>query len=51
MDGLHHPLEHRIEQLTCFLWVAVSEQLHRALEVSEQNRDLLALAFEGRLRG
>jgi len=27
-------------------WVAVSEQLHRALEVGEEDRDLLALAFQ-----
>ena len=46
VDGLHHPLEHGIENLTRLLWVAVGEQLHRALEVSEENRYLLALALE-----
>ena len=33
------------------LGIAVGEQLHRALEVGEQDRDLLALAFEGAARG
>src|SRR5207245_1350601 len=50
MDGLHHPLEDWIEDLARFLGVAVGEQFHRALEVGEEDRDLLALALEGRLR-
>jgi hypothetical protein len=33
MDGLHHALEHRIEELPRFFGVAVGEQLHRPLEV------------------
>ena len=49
VDGLHHPLEHRVEELPRLLGVAVGEQLHRALEVGEEDRDLLALAFEGGL--
>jgi hypothetical protein len=32
------------------LGIAVGEQLHGALEVGEEHRHLLALAFEGRLR-
>ena len=51
VDGLHHPLEDRVEELARLLGVAVGEQLHRALEVGEQDRDLLALAFQGGLGG
>ena len=47
VDGLHHPLEDGVEELARLLGVAVGEQLHRALEVGEEHRDLLALAFEG----
>ncbi len=42
----HHPLEHRIEELARLFGVAVGEQLHGALEVGEEDGDLLALAFE-----
>ena len=49
MDGLHHPLEDRVEELARLLGVAVGEQLHRALEVGEEHGDLLALALEGAL--
>ena len=51
MDRLHHALQHRVEELPRFLGVAVGEQLHRALEVGEQNGDLLALALQGGLGG
>jgi hypothetical protein len=59
MDGLHHPLEHGIEELARLLGVALGEQLHRALHVGEEDGHLLALArvgpgptpLEGRLRG
>src|SRR5262249_36203520 len=44
-------LEDRVEQLARLLGVPVGEELHGALEVGEQDRDLLALPFEGRLRG
>ena len=47
VDGLHHPFEDGIENLARLLGVAVGEQLHGALEVSEEDRDLLALAFQG----
>src|SRR5262245_5318166 len=46
MDGIHHPLADRVEALARFLGIAVGEQLHGALEVGEEHRDLLALAFE-----
>src|SRR5262249_30595403 len=51
MDGLHHQCQHRIEELACFLGISVGEQLHRPLEVGEENGHLLALAFESRLGG
>jgi hypothetical protein len=49
MHRLHHPFEHRIQDLARLLGIAVGEQLHRALEVGEKDRDLLTLAFEGAL--
>jgi len=49
MDCLHHQCQQRIQKLACFLGISVGEQLHRPLEVCEENGDLLALAFESRL--
>ena len=49
MNRLHHPFEHRVEELARLLGVAIGQQLHRALQVGEEDRDLLALAFEGGL--
>jgi len=46
VDGLHHVLEDRIENLARLLRIAVGEQLHRALEVGEQHGHLLPLALE-----
>jgi hypothetical protein len=46
MHGVHHALQHRIEQLPGFLGVAVGQQFHGALQVGKQHGDLLALAFE-----
>src|SRR5712692_2575865 len=51
MDGLHHALEHRVEELARLLGIAIREQLHRALEVSEEDGDLLALALQSGLGG
>src|SRR5262249_39237509 len=51
MDGLHHDLEDRIEDLARFLGIAVGEQLHGALQVGEEAGDLLALTIEGGPRG
>src|SRR5262249_30561006 len=51
MDGLHHPFEHGVEQLACFLRVPVGQQLHRALEVGEEHGDVLAFTLKGSLRG
>jgi hypothetical protein len=50
VHGLHHPLEHWIEEFLGLLRIAVAEQLHRALEIGEEHRDLLALAFQCGLR-
>src|SRR5262245_63120178 len=49
MHGFHHLFENRIKNLSCFLWITISEQFHGTLHVREQNRDLFALAFEGAL--
>ena len=49
VDGLHHPFEHRIEDLPRLLGIAVGEELHGALQVGKQHGDLLALALEGAL--
>ncbi len=51
VDRFHHVFEHRVEELPGLLGIAIREELHGALEVGEQHGDLLALAFEGRLRG
>jgi len=51
MDGLHHQREDGIENLTHFFGITVSEQLHGALDIGEQDRDLLPLALEGGLGG
>jgi hypothetical protein len=46
MHRVHHVAEHRVDDAFGFLGVAISEQLHRALHVREQHRDMLALAFQ-----
>ncbi len=51
VDGLHHPLEDGIENLAGLLRIAVGEQLHGALEIGEEDSDLLAFALHGCLRG
>jgi len=51
VDGLHHVLEDGVEELPRLLGIAVGEQLHRSLEVGEEDGDLLALAFESGLGG
>jgi hypothetical protein len=50
VDGLHHQLEDGVEELSRLLRVTAGEQLHRALEVGEEDRDLLTLAFQGGFR-
>jgi hypothetical protein len=51
MDGIHHVLEHRIEDLPRLFGVAVSQQFHRAPEIGEEYRDLLAFALQRTSRG
>src|SRR5262249_34950882 len=51
VNGLHHPFQDGIENLARILRIAISEQLHRALEVGEKHRNLLALSFKGALGG
>jgi hypothetical protein len=51
MDGLHHPLEHGVQEFPGLLRVTIRQQLHRAFQVGEEDGDLLALALEGTLRG
>jgi hypothetical protein len=48
VDGLHHQLEHWVEDLPGFLRIAIGQKLHRALQVGEEDRYLLPLAFERR---
>ena len=49
--GLDHRLEHRIERRPRVLGIARGQQCHRALQIREQDRDVLALALEGDPRG
>ena len=49
VDGVHHALEDGVEELPGLLGVAVPDQLGRALDIGEQDGDLLALAFESRV--
>src|SRR4029453_14073120 len=46
VHGFHHPFHDRVEELPRFLRIAVGQELHRALEVCQENRDVLALALE-----
>ena len=46
VDGFHHVLEDRIEEPPRFFRIAVREELHRTLEIRQENRDVLALALE-----
>ena len=51
VDGVHHPLEDRVQQRPRLLGIPVGQELQRAPEVGEEHRDLLALAFERALPG
>jgi hypothetical protein len=50
VDRVDHQLEDGVENTTGLLGVAASKQLHRPLEIGEQDCDLLALAFQRSLR-
>ena len=47
VDRLHHPLEHRIEQPSRLFRIPIGQELHRALQVREEHRDVFSLALEG----
>src|SRR5439155_910380 len=51
VDGVHHPLEHGVEDLARLLGIAIGQKLHRALEVGEEHGDLLPFAFQRLARG
>jgi hypothetical protein len=50
MHRLHHARQHRVEDVPRLFGVAVGEQLHRAFDVGEQHRHVLAFALERSLR-
>ncbi len=49
VDRFDHAFQDRVKNLASFFGVPVGEQLHRALQVGEEDGDLLALPFQGRL--
>jgi hypothetical protein len=51
VDRLHHSLDDRVEDLPGFLGITISQELHGALEIGEEDRDLLALALQRGLGG
>src|SRR6266481_7219934 len=51
VDRLHHVFEDGIEDLAGLLGVTIREELHRALQISKEHCDLLALAFQSGLGG
>jgi hypothetical protein len=50
VHGRHQALQLRVEELARLFGIALSQQFHGALQISEQHGDLLALAFQGTLR-
>ena len=50
VDRLHHSLENRVKEPASLFGVAIGQDLHRALQVREEHRDLLALAFQSTAR-
>src|SRR5438105_15229241 len=51
VNRFHHKFEDRIEDLSRLFWISLSEKFHGPLEISEQDRNLLALALKGGLGG
>ena len=49
VDRLHHAFEDGVKDLSRLLGITVGEEFHRALQVGEEHRDLLALALESGL--
>ena len=46
VDGFHHQLEDGVEYPLGLLGIAVGQQLHRGLQIGEEDGHLLALAFQ-----
>jgi hypothetical protein len=46
VDGVHHQLEHRVENLASLFRIAIGEQFHRTLAIGEEDGDLLALSLQ-----
>ena len=51
VNGLHHVLEDGVEDLARLFGIAIRQELHRALEVGEEDGDLLALPLDRAPRG
>src|SRR5262245_17967966 len=51
VDCLDHAVNHRLEEFLRILGIKVGKQFHRAIDVSEQHGDLLALTLECYPRG
>ncbi len=51
VNGFHHEREHRVENRASLLWIAIGQELHRALHVREENGHLLALSFQDLAQG
>ena len=47
VDGFHHDMDGRVEELLGVFWVKVADQLGRVFDVGKQHGDLLAFAFQG----
>ena len=47
VDGIHHVRDDGVQELSRVLGIPIGEELHRALEIGEEDGDLFALAFEG----
>jgi hypothetical protein len=46
VDGVHHQLEHRVENLASLFRIAIGEQFHRTLAIGEEDGDLLGLSLQ-----
>jgi hypothetical protein len=51
MHSVHHDVDGRIKEFLCRLRVKVLDKLGGVFDVSKQNGDLLALAFQRRTGG
>ena len=46
VNGIHHAVQHRIQQVVCIFGVPSGEQLQGSLDVREQHGHLFALALQ-----